>query len=66
MQYEWVTDTSIIRHRGSSVTSFKEVVEKSFTAEIGEPLDPCDKLRVQWGNQAEILFAGWTDIKFVK
>ena len=33
-------------------------------AEIGELLDPCDKLRVQWGNQPEIPFAGWMDIKF--
>ena len=27
-------------------------------------LDPCDRLRVQWGNNIEIPFPGWTDIKF--
>ena len=32
--------------------------------EVRELLDPCDKLRVQWGNHAEISFVGWTDIKF--
>ena len=25
-------------------------------------LDPCEKLKVQWGNQADILFGGWVDI----
>lgn len=34
------------------------------TAEIGELLNPCDKLRVHWANQAEIPFVGYTDIKF--
>ena len=32
--------------------------------EVGELLDPYDRLRVQWGNHAEIPFLGWTDIKF--
>ena len=32
--------------------------------EVGELLDPCDRLRVQWDNQTEISFLGWIDIKF--
>ena len=31
-------------------------------SKIDENLDPCDKLKVQWGNQADILFGGWVDI----
>ena len=27
-------------------------------------MDPCDKLRVQWGNQVEIPFVGWVDLTF--
>ena len=33
-------------------------------SKIEEILDPCDKLRVQWGNQAETPFVGWVDITF--
>ena len=33
-------------------------------SKIEEILDPRDKLRVQWGNQAEILFVSWVDITF--
>ena len=33
-------------------------------SKIEEILDPCDKPRVQWGNQAEIPFVGWVDITF--
>ena len=32
--------------------------------EVGELLDPCDRLRVQWVNHTDILFLVWTDIKF--
>ena len=32
--------------------------------EVGELLDPCDRLRVQWGNHTEIPLLVWTDIKF--
>ena len=28
------------------------------TLEVGEFLDPCDRLRVQWGNYTEIPFLG--------
>ena len=31
---------------------------------IEEILDSCGQLRVQWGNQAEILFVGWVHITF--
>ena len=32
--------------------------------EVGELLDPFDRLRVQWGNHTEMPCLGWTDIKF--
>ena len=32
--------------------------------EVGELLDPFDRLRVQWGNHTEMPYLGWTDIKF--
>ena len=31
---------------------------------IDENFDPCDKLKVQLGNQAYIAFGGWVDITF--
>ena len=33
-------------------------------SKIEEILDPCDKLRVQGRNQAEIPFVGWVDLTF--
>ena len=33
-------------------------------SKMEEILDSCDKLRVQWGNQAEIPLVGWVDITF--
>ena len=33
-------------------------------SKMEEILDPCDKLRVQWGNQAEIPLVGWVDNTF--
>ena len=27
-------------------------------------LDTCDKIKVRWGNQAEIRFHGWADSNF--
>ena len=43
---------------------FKSQLPDAKTVEIGELLNLCDKLRVHWGNQAEIPFVRWTDIKF--
>ena len=31
---------------------------------VGEILDPCSRIRVQWGKQSVISFVGWADNKF--
>ena len=66
MKYQQATSVLLDTSAQVSIVSKKFLLENFINAEItaiSEILDEYDSLRVQWGNNSKILFAGFTILK---
>ena len=66
MEYQQATSVLLDTGAQVSIVSKKFILENFINAEItaiSEILDEYDSLRVQWGNNSKILFAGFTILK---